>query len=629
MLQSIRKGSRTWVGVGLAVFMMLLFGTWGLEDFIRGGFNRAGTVITVGDERITAQEFQNAYQNTISRLQQQTKRNIDYRTAKRLGIVDQVALEFVQNAIYRQEAARLGLRVADAVIRNELYAVEEFHDPTGKFDRNRFLLYLQQAQLTQDQAFADLSLQTARRFLLTSIGNFETAPKAYLERLYKFRNEQRVAEVVIIDAASVRDVPSPTDADLKAYVDAHKAAFTAPEYRAVQALAVRPADIYKRIKVDSAEVRKIYEADKATKYTTREKREVHQIYFKTEAEAKKAYAALVEGKSFEAVAKEFSTSGATNLGLQEKSGIPIAELREPGFKLTAERVSEPIKSKLGWHIIKIVDIQPETVKPLEAVEAGIVEELRKRKAAPLITRLREELDDQLGGGFKFPDIARRLDIKLVTLPAVDARGRNEDGQEVKDLPSTLIGRAFRLAKGEVGDIVDMPDGGFYVVHVDDITPSQVSPLDKIRTRATIEWKRAERMKLVKKKAEEMAAAVRQGTRLDDAAEKAQLEVKVTRPQTRGAYDASGKMEGTLESEVFKTKLNGIVVAKVPGGWAVAQVTEIIPADMKDAEKGLTKLADDFKKSEEEASLLAFWATLQKRYEVNIDRTAIDGIFERR
>lgn len=629
MLQTIRKGSRTWVGVILAVFMMLLFGVWGLEDFIRGGFNQASTVITVGNEKIVAREFQTVYQNAITRLQQQTKRSIDYDTAKRLGIVNQVVLEFVQNSIYRQEAARLGLRVSDQVIRNELYAIKAFQDPLGKFDRDRFLNYLRQAQVTQDSIFADLDLQTSRRFLLTSVGNFETAPKAYLERLYKFRNEQRVAEVVTVDASSVQDVPNPTDADLKAYVDAHKAAFMAPEYRAIQAIVVQPSDLYKRIKIDSAEIKKIYEAKKAKDYTTPEKREVHQITFTSEADAKKAYAALIGGKTFETVAKEFSKTGATNMGLQEKSGIPIAALRDPAFTLKADQVSEPIKSNLAWHIIKVVDIEPQTVKPLEAVEASLVEDLRRSKAVPMLTRLREELDDQLGGGFKFADIAKRLDLKLITLPAVDARGRKEDGSAAKGLPTTLIGRAFRLSKGEVGDIVDVTGGGFYVVRVDGVTPSQVPALDKVRTRATIEWKRAKRMELAKKKAEELAAVVRQGGKLDDVAEKAKLEVKVTQPQTRGAYDASGKLDGTLESAVFKAKLNDVVVARVPGGWALARVTQIIPADMKGSEAELKKMAAAFNKSEEESALLAFWAALQKKYEVEVNQEAIDSIFKRR
>ncbi len=628
MLQSIRKGSRTWVGVILAVFMMLLFGVWGLEDFIRGGFNQASTVITVGDVKVTAREFQNSYQNAITRLQQQTKRSFDYQTAKRMGIVNQVALQFVQDAIYRQELTRLGLRVSDGVIRNELYAIRAFQDATGKFDRQRFLLYLQQAQVSQDQIFADLALQTGRRFLLTSVGNFETAPKAYMERLYKFRNESRVAEVVTVDASTIKDIPTPTDDDLKKFVDANKAAFTAPEFRTVQALIVRPADLYKQIKVDSAEVKKIYEADKATKYTTPEKREVHQITFTSEDEAKKAYAALVGGKTFETVGKEFSKTGVTNMGLQEKSAIPIPALRDPAFKMKTEQVSEPIKSKLAWHIIKVVDIEPENVKPLEAVEAGIVEELRKKQVVPLLTKLRDELDDQLGGGFKFDDIAKRLKIKLVTL-TVDARGRNEDGQAVKDVPNTLIGGAFRLAKGEVGDIVDMTGGGFYVARVDTITPSQVPPLEKVRTRATIEWKRAEVDKLAKKKAEEMAAAIRKGEKLEDVAEKEKLEVKVSQPQTRGTYDATGRLDGTLESAIFAAKEKGVFLAKVPGGWAVGQVTQINQADMKDAGKEVEEIGTTFKKSAEEATVLAFWAALQKRYEVNIDMKAIDAIFERR
>ena len=127
----------------------------------------------------------------------------------------------------------------------------------------------------------------------------------------------------------------------------------------------------------------------------------------------------------------------------------------------------------------------------------------------------------------------------------------------------------------------------------------------------------------------MAAAIRKGEKLEDIAEKEQLEVKVSQPQTRGAYNASGRLDGTLESAIFTAKQNEAFVAKVPGGWAVGQVTQINAADMKDAGKEMEEISKSFTKSEEEAALLAFWAALQKRYEVNINMEAIDAVFERR
>ncbi len=58
----------------------------------------------------------------------------------------------------------------------------------------------------------------------------------------------------------------------------------------------------------------------------------------------------------------------------------IPELRSVVAGLSAGKVSEPIRSASGWHVVKVLDARPAALPPLSAVRESLAAALRKSKA---------------------------------------------------------------------------------------------------------------------------------------------------------------------------------------------------------------------------------------------------------
>lgn len=82
------------------------------------------------------------------------------------------------------------------------------------------------------------------------------------------------------------------------------------------------------------------------------------ILVKTEAEAKKLYDEIKNGKDFAAVAAEYSEcpSGANggDLGFFGR-GMMVKPFEDAAFGLEKGVVSNPIKTQFGWHLILVTD----------------------------------------------------------------------------------------------------------------------------------------------------------------------------------------------------------------------------------------------------------------------------------
>jgi peptidyl-prolyl cis-trans isomerase C len=125
--------------------------------------------------------------------------------------------------------------------------------------------------------------------------------------------------------------------------------------------------------------------------------EVHarHILLPTEEEAKAALAELKKGKDFIELAKSLSKDPGTaaeggDLGYFTKERM-VPEFSEAAFKAPVGKViPEPVKSRLGWHVIKIEDKRPQAVPELSSVEPQIRTFLTRKAQADFVTNLRKD-----------------------------------------------------------------------------------------------------------------------------------------------------------------------------------------------------------------------------------------------
>lgn len=91
---------------------------------------------------------------------------------------------------------------------------------------------------------------------------------------------------------------------------------------------------------------------------------------------------LKKGEDFEKVATEMSEGPAANKGGDLgffSQGRMVKEFEDVAFKMKVGEVSEPVKTRFGYHIIKLVDRREDRKKPFEEVKEQIVKSLQNKK----------------------------------------------------------------------------------------------------------------------------------------------------------------------------------------------------------------------------------------------------------
>ena len=238
-------------------------------------------------------------------------------------------------------------------------------------------------------------------------------PEQLVDALYQLRAERRVAEVATVPATAVPAPGAPSDSDLAAAYDQHKADnFRVPELRSFSLAILGNDDIAKGIKPSDDKLREDYQA-RIAEFTTPERRHLQQILLPDEAKAKEAAQLLAGGKDFAEVAKEVAGMPADKLDLDffARDDLP-PKLGDAAFALKVNETTEPIEDELGWHILRVTEIKPEETTPFEAVKDKLAADAARDAAGDQVATMANSIDDKLAGGAAFADIVSSFGLKV-------------------------------------------------------------------------------------------------------------------------------------------------------------------------------------------------------------------------
>jgi peptidyl-prolyl cis-trans isomerase D len=624
MLQAIRSRAGSFLVKVLFGLLILTFGVWGIGDiFTKRATDQA--VATVGDHSIRAEELQAALRPTLERLNARFGSTIDPQQAKKLGIVDEVLDDLINRSLLDQEAARLRLEVSDQVIRSAVTDNPRFRTPDGRFDRALFNAVLAQNRLTEDQFVAMMRRDIPRTDLLQALTAGATAPPTLVDLLYRYRNEKRVAEIVALPTAEAGDVGQPSESELTAFYDGHQDLFHIPEYRGFTLVSLIPSDI-EGIEIPEAKLKEEFD-QRQEEFQVPEQREVQQILAPSEEKAKEAEAALATGKDWKEVATAIADQDpeTIELGLMRREEMPKL-LSDIAFDLPLNKPSEPVKSPLGWHILRVVKIEPPINQSFEQVKPKLEAELSREEAEDRIYKLANRIDDVLAGGAGLEDAAVKFGLKTTVVAAADLGGTDPEGKPVS-LPisgDAVLKLVFATSEGQTSRITEGPDGGIFAARVSKVIPPGVKPLAEVRDQAVAAWQAEKRRAAVAKKAEELATAVKGDHDLAAVAAEKGLKAAVSPPLSRRP-SPDEKTPAAIIAKLFAAKPGEVVTAADATGSYVAQLTKVeTPEDPPPtATAGLSRELTAAMGSDLVAE---YTRALRRRFPVEIHRDVLDRLF---
>jgi peptidyl-prolyl cis-trans isomerase D len=624
----------------LMSMLIISFAFWGIGDMLRmGGGSRevahvGGTHIPVygwvGGTSVPIEEVRDRFNRQIEQIQQQTGQRPEPEQALRFGLHLRALEDVLQRAVIDYAMQQYGLVVGMTEVQALIARNPAFVGPTGSFDANKYRGLLQQARISEASYVADVRRQIASAQLFGTVRAEGLGPTSLRDDIFKMEAEKRVAETVYIPDAIIVDVPKPTAEQLNAYFDANKNKFQIPEFRAFSYVLLTVDDVMAQVTVTPEQVKQEYDARQA-EFGSPEKRDVDQAMADNEDKAKKIIELAKSGKSLEDAAKDVlgSADGVIKLGSVQKKDLPAGPLADGVFAAPEGIAPEPVKSPLGWHVLRINKIEAGKVTPFDEVKAKLETELKAQLAPDLLIKLVTDFDRSLSKTQSMVASAQEFNLKVRTIENVDSRGQDSSGKQVVSGPaaSELVQAAFATRESSESQLLETPKGEYFVVRTDRVTPARTPALSEVEAKVVEAWQTEERRKRADAKVKEALDKANGGGDLGAIAKELGLELRTTKPVTRYEADTGNYLTQAATQELFKLAVGKAQSVRSAEGSVIVRPKEIQAADLakdKDAVERFGKQLDGMVANDLVAQLLA---ALRAKYGVTVNEQVFTTAFQ--
>ena len=643
MLQSIRDKTSGWIAsivLGLVILTMAFFGiesylTPKVETYVARiegppAFLRFGKQV----KEIRQDEFRKRF-DQVRRQQRESEGEafdpaaFESVTNKRL-VLDQM----VDEALLGLLAERDGVVLPKAAIQKSIMAIDAFK-VAGKFNTNQYQLALQSQGMTPQQFQDIVQADLVQRMIPNELAASGFASDAELDAYIRMGDQTRDLRFLAIPPLTIATL-DPTDAELKAWYDAHAAKYRSPERVAVEYVELTAASMPVDSSADEAMLRERYQAAK-TRFGAEEQRMASHILVKLDAKATPAQveAARQKAASFAVQARQpnadfaaLATANSEDLGSKDVGGDlgPVAkgvfgDAFDKAFDaLKPGQVSDPVRLPDGWHVLYYRQLVAGTTKPFEEVRAELEAEYLETERERVFNDVSGKLVDLIYAqpGALTPAAAQlKLPVQRTSLFTAQA------GDGVAALPQVrkaAFADAQRLDR-QVSDPIEVEPNHVVLIHVIDHQPAAATPLAAVRTQVSADLRADRAQKAAKAHAQALMARAQKGESLDALG----LELG----QVASAAPAIGRRAPSPElaplvAEAFRLPRPeagkpGVALAQLgPNRYALVTVTKVVdgdPGKMDPATRA--SLKDQLAKARGSVDSRAFTLALRKQYSVQV------------
>ncbi len=478
----------------------------------------AGALATIGDQTVTVLEVQREAKGMI---RQQFPRGGPQASMLLPYFTGQAAERLINETLLVDEARRMGLRVSDEELRDELQhgQLGAALFPDGKFiGQEEYENRIQASDMTVPQFEGKVKEDILKRKLYALISSGAFVSEAEVRDEFDHRNTKVKFDYAVITQADILKGLHPTDEELKAYYDRNKASYanSIPEKRQIKYVVVESAKM--SATVSQSDLQAYYDQHR-DEYRAPEQVKVSHILIKTplpapgakedekaveEARAK-AEGVLKEvkaGGDFAQLAEKYSDDPGSAKSGGELGwigrGRTVPEFEKAAFSMSKGQTSDLVKSSYGFHIIRVEDKQEAHLKTLAEVKGEIEEKVKQQKTA----RATEAAADALLSLARSDGIDKAAAAKGQTAVTTEFFSRTDSLPGLGASPQ-FMEAVFNEAAKAPPDMTQVPQG-YVVFQLLATKPPSTPTFEEIRAKVETEFKNERAGFLLQKKTQELA-----------------------------------------------------------------------------------------------------------------------------
>lgn len=596
-----------WILMGLLIVGLAGFGATSLSGSAR-------SVATVGEKEVSTDAYLRALRTEINAFSAQAGRAVPMSEAQMLGLDRQVLAQLITARGLDNEASQIGLSVGDDVVAEQLLQVPSFQGPDGSFNREAYSFALRNQGLSETEFEEQLRDDTARTVLQSALIAGNTLPDTYIDTLLAYTGETRDFTWARLTGSALQTgLPEPSEADLEAYYEDNLDNYTLPELRDITYAWITPEMIVDTVEVDEDALRAAYD-ERIDEFNLPERRLVERLVFSNEDAAAEALARLNETFSFEDLVEDRGLS-MSDIDMGDVTREALGDAADGVFAAETGAVVGPLPSSLGPALYRVNAVLDAQSTSFEDARPDLRGELALDRARRVIDTLAQSIDDELAAGATLEEIADTTEAELGQIdwfPGSDGEIAAYDA---------FREAASALSEGDFPEVLQLGDGGIFAMRLNRIQPPAPQPIEDVIDQVRQGWDTREQTAQLMIQAEDIAAALANGSTFEDLGLVPQSETDLGRNAQIADLDP-GLLSAVFEMAPADTR----AIAGV-GEVILIRLDEVNPVDRSDADIELLAqaLRNQASNSIAEDLFRAFAGDVQRRAGVQVNQPAINAV----
>ena len=623
MFDAVRNNKRL-VQVFLAL-IILPFAFFGLDSYMRGG-GTGGDVATIGDVKISQQQFQQTLHEQQERLRTQLGDKFDPKLLEDPEARKAVLDDLINRRLLLLEAGKHRMFASNEMIRQTIGEIEAFK-VDGKFSTERYEAALRAQGMSPAGFEAQLRQDLTLQQLAGVIGQSGFVARSVSDRILALQTEKREVMEYRLPLDSYLDKVKLADDAARKFYEENGKQFEVPEQAKAEYVVLSIEAISAELAVNDAEIKAWYEGHKDRYQSAEERRASHILIASEKLGKDKAKARADE------LLKEVAKNPAAFADLVKKNsddpgsaakggdlgffgrGMMVKSFEDTSFNLKEGEISGVVESDFGFHIIKLTGIHAAKEKPLAEVRGEIEAELKRAGAARKFAEAAEAFSNMVyEQSDSLKPVAERFKLRIeqsdwLTRQAKPANGVFANEKALKALFSDDAVKSKRNTEA-----VEIAPNTLVSARVVEYKPAALQPFDGIKVGIETMLKRKEAQLLAAKDGEARLEQLRKGNdTLNWAAAKS-----VSRMDARQLPPQAAQSVFRMETG----KLPSYTGVELPGiGYALFKLSKVVAGDQLDAatKQGMLKQLGNLVAQEETRLYLD---ALRSRYKVEINQAAL-------
>ena len=503
MLSAIRNKSKGWVAYLIVGLITVPFALFGIQDYVSRSANNS--IATVDGEDIDINVYYQELNTQQRNLQQQLgaayTQEID--DAIKQTLLDSMINEkLIENYANSLDIVTLDNEVKSVIELNQAFSVD------GEFSQDRY------TQLLRLNSYSPAGYELAQSKSLTreqikrNLSGSAFMSSIQIDQLNDLASQQREVSYIALNTNNYLDQVSVSKDQISDYFNENRSSFIEGRKVKVDFVELTLDAMDEPESPTNDDLQNLYD-DNAELYTNPERRRAQHILVESEELANDLLDQINQGADFAELAKANSEDSSSSeeggdLGFFEKE-LMGAEFDEAAFAMNIGDVSDVVATDYGYfHIIKLTDIEAETMQAFDEVEEQLAAlYIKNAKEKMLFSSLEEFIN--LSYEESLDMVADQFGLEL---QSSDYFGNGSSQYDAKFVASAFSPSV--IDDGENSEVMEIDSEKFVVLALSDLQSERERDLSEVEDQIESALKTATAKEVIEGIAESIASALSSG-----------------------------------------------------------------------------------------------------------------------